>query len=157
MDPGERTDLASDPSASRARLTVFIVDSDVDVRQHLTAIVRAAGWHGLSFGSAEELLADPRSLAPGCILLDVDLPGLSGLDLQHLLAERAGISVIFVSACRDVRLTVRAGRHPAECTPARASAGLQAVPLPSQSSARANLPPERSRSSAAGPPHPSPR
>jgi len=108
VDPGERTDLASDPSASRARLAVFIVDSDVEVRQHLTAIVRAAGWHGLSFGSAEELLADPRTLAPGCILLDVDLPGLSGLDLQHLLAERAGISVIFISECSDVRLTVRA-------------------------------------------------
>ena len=108
MDPGERIDSGSDPSASRLRLTVFIVDSDVEVRQHLIAIVRAAGWQGLGFGSAEELLEDPRSLAPGCILLDVDLPGLSGLDLQHLLAERAGISVIFVAACPDVRMTVRA-------------------------------------------------
>jgi FixJ family two-component response regulator len=108
VDPAEHTDLESEPPASRLRLTVFIVDSDVEVRQHLIAILQAAGWPGLGFGSAEELLADPRSLAPGCILLDVDLPGLSGLELQHLVAERAGISVIFVSACRDVRLTVRA-------------------------------------------------
>jgi len=84
------------------------VDSDAEVRQHLISVVRAAGWQGLGFSSAEELLADPRSLAPGCILLDVDLPGLSGLDLQHLLAERAGISVVFVSARRDVSMTVRA-------------------------------------------------
>ena len=90
------------------RLTVFIVDSDVAARQRLIAIVRAAGWQGLGFGSAEELLEDPRSRAPGCILLDVDLPGLSGLDLQLLLAERADLAVIFVSACPDVRMTVRA-------------------------------------------------
>jgi FixJ family two-component response regulator len=108
VDPGERTDLGSDPFASRPKLTVFIVDSDVEARQHLIAIIRAAGWQGLGFGSAEELLADPRSRAPGCILLDAELPGLSALDLQRLLAEQAGMSVIFVSACPDVRLTVRA-------------------------------------------------
>ena len=108
MDCGERTHLGSDPSASRMRLAVFIVDSDAKVRERLVGIVRAAGWQGMGFGSAEELLADPRSLAPGCILLDVDLPGLSGLELQQLLAARAGISVIFASASRDMQLTVRA-------------------------------------------------
>jgi FixJ family two-component response regulator len=108
LNPGERTRLGSDPSASRARLAVFIVDSDAKVREHLVASVRAAGWQPMAFGSAEELLADPRSLVPGCILLDVELPGLSGLELQQLLAERAGISLIFASACPDVQLTVRA-------------------------------------------------
>ena len=108
MDPCERTDLGSDLPASRVSLSVFIVDSDATVREHLVGIVRAAGWQGIGFGSAEELLADPRSLAPGCILLDVDLPGLSGLELQQLLAERAGTSLIFASASRDMRLMVRA-------------------------------------------------
>src|SRR5581483_6309615 len=108
VDPCERTDLGSDLPASRVSLSVFIVDSDATVREHLVGIVRAAGWQGIGFGSAEELLADPRSLAPGCILLDVDLPGLSGLELQQLLAERAGTSLIFASASRDMRLMVRA-------------------------------------------------
>lgn len=108
MNPGERTALGSDLSAARAGLAVFIVESDAKIREHLVAIVRAAGWQPTAFGSAEALLADPRSGVPGCILLDIDLPGLSGLELQQLLAERAGISVIFASACRDVRLTVRA-------------------------------------------------
>ena len=108
MNPGERTALGSDLSASRARLAVFIVEPDAKIREHLVAIVRAAGWQPTAFGSAEELLADPRSGVDGCILLDIDLPGLSGLELQQLFAERAGISVIFASACRDVRLTVQA-------------------------------------------------
>jgi FixJ family two-component response regulator len=108
VDPDVHTDIGSDPSASRVRLAVFIVDSDAKVREHLIGTVRAAGWQGIGFGSAEELLADPRSRTPGCILLDVDLPGLSGLELQQRLAERAGISVIFASASRDVRLMVRA-------------------------------------------------
>jgi FixJ family two-component response regulator len=108
VDPGERTDLEADLSAARVRLAVFIVDPDPKVRERLVGIVRAAGWQGMGFGSAEELLADPRSRVPGCILLDVDLPGLSGLELQQRLAARAGISVIFASASHDVRLTVRA-------------------------------------------------
>ena len=104
----ERTGFGSDPSMSRARLAVFIVDSDATARERFAEIVRAAGWQPRVFGSAEEMLADPHSVAPGCIVLDVDLPGLSGLELQQLLAERAGISVIFASACGDVRLSVRA-------------------------------------------------
>jgi RNA polymerase sigma factor (sigma-70 family) len=108
VNTGERPALGSDPSASRPTFAVFIVDSDAKVRERLAAIVRAAGWQPRAFGSAEELLADPRSVVPGCILMDVELPGLSGLELQQLLAERAGVSIIFASACRDIRLTVRA-------------------------------------------------
>jgi FixJ family two-component response regulator len=105
---GQRTVLGSDPAASRATLAVFIVDSDAKVQEHLAAIVRAAGCQPRVFGSAEELLAQLRSVVPACVLTDIDLPGLSGLGLQQLLAERAGISVIFASACCDVRVTVRA-------------------------------------------------
>lgn len=104
----ERTTVASGTSASRPTLSVFIVDSDSKVRERLVAMVRAAGWQARAFESAEDLLRDPCSCEPACIVLDVDLPGLSGLELQHVLAERAGMSVIFASACCDVRLTVRA-------------------------------------------------
>jgi FixJ family two-component response regulator len=104
----ERATVASDSSAPRSTLSVFVVDSDPKVRERLVAIIRAAGWQPRAFGSAEDLLGDPRSFEPGCIVLDVDLPGLSGLELQQRLAERAGMSVIFASACRDLRLTVRA-------------------------------------------------
>jgi FixJ family two-component response regulator len=103
-----RPEPESGPSVSRSTRSVSIVDSDAKTRDHLAAIVRAGGWQTRTCSSAEELLADPGSTMPGCILLDVDLPGLSGLELQQMLGERAGISVVFVSACRDLRLTVRA-------------------------------------------------
>jgi FixJ family two-component response regulator len=91
----------------RSALPVVIVDADVGFREHMVSIVRAAGWHPYDFGSAEELLTDPHGMTPGCFLVDVDLPGLSGLELQQLLAKRVGVSVIFASARQDVRLTVR--------------------------------------------------
>lgn len=108
MTTAARPELESGPSVSRSTSSVFIVDSDATTRDHLAAIVRAGGWQTKTRSSAEELLADPSSTMPQCILLDVDLPGLSGLELQQLLGERAGISLVFVSACRDLRLTVRA-------------------------------------------------
>ena len=74
MNTRERTGLGSDPSMSRARSAVFIVDSDATAREPFAAIVRATGWQPRAFGSAEELLADPHSVASGCIVLDVDLP-----------------------------------------------------------------------------------
>jgi FixJ family two-component response regulator len=108
MITAEHAARESGSAASRLTLDIFIVDSDAKVRERLAAIIRAAGWQPRAFESAEELLADPDSDVPGCIVLDIDLPGLSGLELQQVLAERPGISVIFASACRDVRLTVRA-------------------------------------------------
>lgn len=93
---------------SLVTFTVFIVDSDADCRDRLAAIVRTAGWQPVLFGTAEELLADPRSMDCGCVVSEVELPGMSGLELQRRLAERAPLAVVFVSACRDIRSTVRA-------------------------------------------------
>jgi FixJ family two-component response regulator len=95
-------------SASRSTLGVFVVDADARVRERLVGIMQAAGWQARAFESAEQFLADPRAAVPGCVVLDVELPGMSGLELQKVLAERPGTSVIFASASRDVRLTVRA-------------------------------------------------
>lgn len=108
MTTAAHPELESGPSVSCSTSSVLIVDSDATTRDHLAAIVRAGGWQTKTCSSAEEMLADPSSTMPRCILLDVDLPGLSGLELQQLLGERAGISLVFVSACRDLRLTVRA-------------------------------------------------
>lgn len=108
MNTAECTTHEPDRSAPRVPLPVLIVDADAHARERLSAIVRAAGWQAMVFASAEELLADSHSLLPACILLDIELPGLSGLELQQLLAKRAGMVLVFASACRDVRLTVRA-------------------------------------------------
>jgi FixJ family two-component response regulator/DNA-binding transcriptional LysR family regulator len=94
--------------ASQAIPVVCIVDADVAVRMRFEALVRKAGWRPRAFGSAEELLADPLEPCPACVIVDVDLPGLSGLQLQSRLAEHSEISIIFASTHPDVRATVGA-------------------------------------------------
>jgi FixJ family two-component response regulator len=91
-----------------ARPTVFIVDVDPSVRESLDVLMRTAGWEVEGFASAEEFLARPRSMKPGCLLLDVALPQLDGLALQEIVADRHETPVIFVTNQRDVRVTVRA-------------------------------------------------
>lgn len=88
--------------------TVFIVDQDPEVRAALEILARSAGWRVEAFTSAEEFLARPRALSHGCLLLDIALPQLDGLDLQEIIAERSETPVIFVTSHRDVQLTVRA-------------------------------------------------
>jgi FixJ family two-component response regulator len=87
---------------------VFIVDEDPDARVMLESLVRLAGWHSESFASAEEFLARPRSMSHGCLLLDIQLPQIDGLTLQELIADRRETPVVFVTARRDIRQTVRA-------------------------------------------------
>ena len=65
--------------------TVFIVDDDRDVRESLQELLESVGLHSRSFGTAQEFLSSPRSDGPSCLILDVRLPGISGLDLQHEL------------------------------------------------------------------------
>jgi len=88
---------------------VFIVDDDVSVRESLELLIRSAGWQAELFKSAQEFLDRPRLLAPSCLILDVSMPGLNGLDLQkQVAAERPDMPIIFITGRGDVPTTVQA-------------------------------------------------
>ena len=88
---------------------ILVVDDDVSVREALAGLIRSAGLRVETFASAQEFLARPRPDAPGCLVLDVRLPGLSGLDLQKRLAEiNLEIPIIFITGHGDVPTSVRA-------------------------------------------------
>ncbi len=88
---------------------VFVVDDDVSVRESLELLIRCEGWQPTTFASAQEFLACPRALVPSCLVLDVSLPGLNGLDLQkRVAAERTDIPIIFITGYGDVPMTVQA-------------------------------------------------
>ena len=88
---------------------VFVVDDDVSVRESLESLIRCEGWHPTTFASAQEFLACPRALVPSCLVLDVSLPGLNGLDLQKRVAvERTDVPIIFITGYGDVPMTVQA-------------------------------------------------
>jgi FixJ family two-component response regulator len=87
---------------------VFVVDDDISVRESLEGLLQSAGWHTDTFHSAEAFLSHPRSNRPSCLVLDVTLPDLSGLDLQERLADRAHMPIIFISGYGDVPMTVKA-------------------------------------------------
>src|SRR5256885_126264 len=89
--------------------TVFVVDDDISVRESLELLIRCAGWQPETFASAQEFLARPRVRAPSCLVLDVSLPGLNGLDLQkRVAAERTDMPIIFITGYGDVPMTVQA-------------------------------------------------
>lgn len=89
--------------------TVFIVDDDADVRESLQELLESVGLHSKSFGTAKEFLASPPSGGPSCLILDVRLPGISGLDLQQELKRgKVSIPIIFLSGHADVPMSVRA-------------------------------------------------
>jgi FixJ family two-component response regulator len=87
---------------------VFVVDDDVSVRESLELLIRAAGWQPETFASAQAFLSRPRPAVPCCLVLDVTLPGLSGLELQQQLAERTDMPIIFITGHGDVPMTVQA-------------------------------------------------
>jgi FixJ family two-component response regulator len=88
---------------------VFVVDDDVSVRESLELLIRCAGWQPKIFASAQEFLDYPRVLIPNCLVLDVSLPGLNGLDLQRLVAgDRTDMPIIFITGHGDVPMTVQA-------------------------------------------------
>jgi FixJ family two-component response regulator len=94
---------------SHATPIVFIVDDDVSVRESLEALIRCAGWQPETFASAQEFLSRPRVLAPSCLVLDVNLPDLNGLDLQkRVAADRTDMPIIFITGYGDVPMTVQA-------------------------------------------------
>src|SRR3982074_169411 len=88
---------------------VFVVDDDVSVRESLELLIRCAAWQPETFASAKEFLSRPRVLAPSCLVLDVTLPDLNGLDLQKRVAvDRIDMPIIFITGYGDVPMTVRA-------------------------------------------------
>jgi FixJ family two-component response regulator len=88
---------------------VFVVDDDVSVRESLEALISFAGWQAETFASAREFLARPPVLVPSCLILDVNLPDLSGLDLQRLVAvDRVDMPIIFITGYGDVPMSVQA-------------------------------------------------
>ena len=106
---------ASAPGQSRASPKwhatpiVFVVDDDISVRESLELLIRSEGWHPETFASAQEFLAHPRMLVPSCLVLDVSLPGLNGLDLQKRVAvERIDMPIIFITGHGNVPMTVQA-------------------------------------------------
>jgi FixJ family two-component response regulator len=94
---------------SDAAPIVFVVDDDVSVRESLELLIRCEGLQPKTFASAQEFLDYPRVLIPNCLVLDVSLPGLNGLDLQSLVAgERTEMPIIFITGHGDVPTTVQA-------------------------------------------------
>jgi len=87
---------------------VFVVDDDVSVRESLELLIRNEGWQAETFQSAQEFLAQARVIAPSCLVLDVTLPGLSGLDLQKRIIDRTDMPIIFITGYGDVPMTVQA-------------------------------------------------
>jgi len=88
---------------------VFVVDDDISVRESLESLIRCAGWQPETFASAEEFIAHPRPFVPSCLVLDVSLPDLNGLDLQkRVAADRSDMPIIFITGYGDVPMTVQA-------------------------------------------------
>jgi FixJ family two-component response regulator len=87
---------------------VFVVDDDISVRESLELLIQSAGWRPELFASAQEFLSRPRPAVPCCLILDVNLPGLNGLELQEQIADRSGMPIIFISGCADVPISVQA-------------------------------------------------
>jgi FixJ family two-component response regulator len=87
---------------------VFVVDDDVSVRESLESLITFTGWKCETFASANAFLSRPRALAPSCLVLDVSLPDLNGLDLQKRIADRMDMPIIFITGHGDVPMTVRA-------------------------------------------------
>lgn len=87
---------------------VFVVDDDISVRESLELLITSAGWRPETFASAQEFLSSPRVGVPCCVVLDVRIPGLSGLELQQQLAARTDMPIIFITGFGDVPMTVRA-------------------------------------------------
>jgi FixJ family two-component response regulator len=91
-----------------AKPIVFVVDDDISVRESLESLIAEAGWRPEVFASAEEFLARPREPVPSCLVLDVRLPELNGLELQQRIADRPDLPIIFITGRGDIPMTVQA-------------------------------------------------
>ena len=103
----QKTDITT--SISNAIPIVFVVDDDISVRESLELLLRYQGWETETFASAQEFLIRPRPIVPSCLVLDVFLPDLNGLDVQKRLAtERTDMPILFITGHGDVPTTVQA-------------------------------------------------
>ena len=103
-----QTTEVGDRHASDLMPIVFVVDDDVSVRESLELLIRSAGWQPETFPSAQAFLSRRRPTVPCCMVLDVTLPGLSGLELQQQLTERTDMPIIFITGHGDVPMSVQA-------------------------------------------------
>jgi FixJ family two-component response regulator len=88
---------------------VFVVDDDISVRESLETLINWAGWQTETFESAREFLARPPMSCPCCLVLDVSLPGISGLELQNLIGnDRVDMPIIFITGHGDIPMSVQA-------------------------------------------------
>jgi FixJ family two-component response regulator len=90
------------------RSIVFVIDDDVSVRESLELLIQTAGWQPETYASAQAFLSRPQPTVPCCLVLDVTLPGLSGLELQKQLAGRTYMPIIFITGHGDIPMTVQA-------------------------------------------------
>src|ERR1041385_7330112 len=101
--------MTSATPKSQPQPIVFVVDDDVSVRESLETLIQFAGWQPETFTSAADFLARPRSTSTSCLILDVFLPDLTGLELQKLIAsERTDMPIIFITAHGDGPMSVQA-------------------------------------------------
>lgn len=103
----ERAGIADLPREGTMPI-VFVIDDDISVREALELAIQTAGWQPEVFATAHEFLARLRPRVPCCLVLDVGLPGLDGLELQKKLAGRAELPIIFITGNGDVPMTVQA-------------------------------------------------
>jgi FixJ family two-component response regulator len=106
--PGEARSESRAPVVSHDAPVVFVVDDDVSVRESLELLILSAGWQPEVFASAEEFLERSRIDGPSCLVLDVTLPNLNGLDLQKRIVDRTDMPIIFITGYGDVPSTVQA-------------------------------------------------
>ena len=89
--------------------TVFVVDDDPSIREAVASLLRSVDLEVRTFGSSQDFLQSQRPDGPGCLILDVRLPGLSGLDLQQVLSRsHSGVPIIFITAHADIPMSVSA-------------------------------------------------
>lgn len=100
-------ELGSLPMATTKPI-VFVVDDDVWVRESLETLIEDEGWHPETFASAQEFLDRPPASTPSCLVLDISLPGLNGLELQKRLAQRTDLPIIFITGHGDIPMSVGA-------------------------------------------------
>ena len=107
--PGISGDPSRGHTTPSSTPVVFVIDDDVSLRESLEALIRHAGWKPETFSSAQEFLSRARDETPSCLVLDVELPDLNGLEVQERVAADAmEMPIIFITGHGDIPMSVRA-------------------------------------------------